>query len=97
MQLPTRYGFDALVLLSQIPSDDPHQLIEMYQLDATAKLYCYSDDSELFQRKAKFTCDNEEQVILISLTHPRFDISHNFVFHAQQSSEEAANNSVQQR
>ena len=49
MQLPTRFEFDALVLASQIPSDDPHHLLERSQLDATAEMHCYPDDSELFQ------------------------------------------------
>ncbi len=38
MQLPTRFEFDALVLSSQIPSDDPHHLLDRSQLGATAVL-----------------------------------------------------------
>ena len=79
MQLPTRFEFDALVLSSQIPLDDPHHLLKMSRLGATVEPHCYPDDSELFQGKAKFACRNEEQVILISPTHPLFDGSHHFV------------------
>jgi len=92
MQLPTRFEFDALVLSSQIPSDDPHHLLERSHLVAIAKLHCYPDDSEIFQGKAKFTCGNEEQVILIPSTHPLFDISHHFVFHPQQGGQDTVNN-----
>ena len=69
MQLPTRFEFDALVLSSQIPSDDPHRLLDRSQLGATAELHCYLDDSELFQGKTRFLCRNEDQVILISPRH----------------------------
>ena len=34
MQLPTRFEFDALVLSSQIPSDDPHHLLERSHIGA---------------------------------------------------------------
>ena len=62
MQLPTRFEFDALVLSSQIPSDDPHHLLDRSQLGATAELHCYPDSSELFQGEAKFTCRNEKEI-----------------------------------
>jgi len=94
MQLPSRFQFDALVLTSQNPSDDPHHLLERSHLGATAEVHCYPDDSELFQGKAKFTCDNEEKVILISPTHPLFDVSHHFVFHTQQGGQDTANNPI---
>ena len=87
IQLSTRFEFDALVLSSQITSDDPHHLRERSHLGATAELHCY-----LFQGKAKFTCDNEEQVILIPSTHPLFEISHHFLFRLQQGGQDTANN-----
>jgi len=90
MQLPTRYKFDALVFSSQIPSDDPHHLLERSQLGATADLQCYPEDSELFQVKAKFTYGNKEHVILISSSNPLFDVSHHFVLHTQQGCQDAA-------
>jgi len=42
--------------------------------------------------KDEFTCDNEEHVILISSTHPLFDVSHHFVLHIQQGGQDAASN-----
>ncbi len=87
MQLPTRFEFDALVLSSQIPSDDPHHLLGRSQLGATAELHCYPDSSELFQGEAKFTCPNDEQGILISPTNPIFDGSHHLVFRTEDAIE----------
>ncbi len=87
MQFPTRFEFDALVLSSQIPSDDPHHLLKRSQLGATAELHCYPESLELFQGEAKFTCRNDEQVIVISPTHSLFDGSHHFVFRTEAATE----------
>jgi len=70
----------------------PHHLLERFQLDFTAQLHCYRDDSELFQEKTKFICGNEEEVSLISSTHPLFDVCHHFVFHIHQGDQGADGN-----
>ena len=93
MQLPTRFEFDALVLSTQIPSDDPHHLLDRYQLGATAELHCYPDSSELFQGEAKFTCHNDEQVILVLPTHLLFNGSHHFIFRTEAATENTPDSS----